>query len=164
MKKDNSNNGTYKIASDVLAGGDLDMKNTPTLYEGTDYKIVGPLQEPFESIGVLIAKNKEKIDELITQRENFDPVKYDKDLKILNFILSMKGDQPQALVDMPPSNFVCMDALQNDEKSKQIVEKILKMQEDRGIYFGKLEARDFWIDTDTHKLFFVALHKLKIKE
>lgn len=152
---------TTRINPEFIIGKGIDQESVDTFFEGDDYTILGPLDPQFEAIGVLLTNNRALIDELDSKRSQADGKLDSGSLELLHIICLIQNGEPQALVDLPPDHYICLADLSEDKKTEELVEKLMTKEQNRGIYLDGLEARDFWVDPETKKLFLIALDKLK---
>lgn len=149
---------TTKINPDVFKG----IEERDALYEGRGYKIFGPLNHPLGAMGVLVAENSDLIDTMAENRVKMkDLLEKWNTLSFLKILLTVASKKPKAMVDLPPKHYIRLADLGENDDVKETVKTILDIEENRGIYTDDLEAGDFWVDPESHKLFLVALDKLK---
>ena len=154
------NKKTTKINPDVF--GETERYNA--LYEGRGYKIFGPMNHPLEAMGILVAENPDLIEAMAENRVKMkDLLKKWSTLSFLRILWSASNEKPKVMVDLPPEHYVCLADLGENGNTKGVVKTILDIERKRGIYTDDLEAGDFWVDPESHKLFLVALDKLKNK-
>ena len=150
---------TTKVNPDFAFDG-LHDKKLPSFFEGADYQIVGPLNHPAENLGILLPKDMKLALAMQEKRGKYKEV-FSKDSVDLLSVLYVIQNQPvQAMVDLPPSNYICLESLMVGE-TKSVAEKILQREQGRKVYKIKPEARDFWVDPTMNRLFVVAVDKLK---
>lgn len=137
-----------------------DQKEHPLFYKGDRYQIVGPLRHPADAMGILLPKDLKIALDMIERRKKYKEVFQEGCVDLMNILYVVQNQPVQAMVDMPPKNYVCMESLANG-KDKALVREILRLEWKRGVYGSKPEAHDFWIDPESKQLFLVALEKLK---
>ncbi|MBN1495003.1 hypothetical protein JW911_04710 [Candidatus Peregrinibacteria bacterium] len=153
-------NDQFKINPELIVGQGLNPETSPVLYSDDEYRILGPLDGPLNSLGVLLPGEKDNLKILSETRERAYRVITD-DVELLSIILNTGNRIPQALVNIPLGNYVCLEKFAATKDAKKITGEILERERARGIYKNNIAIGDFWIEPATGKLFFVALHKLK---
>lgn len=135
-------------------------KDYPLFYEGDHYQIMGPLRHPADSMGVLLPRDLKMALDMMERRKKYKEVFQEGSVDLMNILYVVQNQPIQAMVEMPPANYVCLESL-TKAKEKSLTQEILRREWKRGVYAVKPEARDFWIDPATKRLFLVAVEKLK---
>ncbi len=135
--------------------------NAQPLYEGENFKIIGPLKAPVGVMGLLQAKSAEVMKQMHVKRREVSQALNGNSLLLMRFVTSLGNEPPEAIVDLPPEHFMPMNVLATDEDSKRLVEEVMNREKERGIYTDDIKPSDFWMDPVTEKLFLFGLDKLK---
>lgn len=142
-----------KVNPDLIVGEGIDEDSAHVFYEGDKYKIFGKLGAQLETLGVLSTEDPELIKQLYKNRERVEHVLDSDKLLLSHIILAVPHEKPQAVVELPPDGYVCLDDLMKDKDNKVLAMKILEREKSRDIYKPTLEARDLWVGPQNTKVF-----------
>jgi hypothetical protein len=158
------NNSQARINPELLEMA-LKTDELEPFYESDNIEVRGPLPEPYESIGILSAKDPEIFGQISsTNKKVAETLRQNSDnLSVLSILKSLNGKSARALVTMPPKGFINLAELVKDEETENHINAIVEREKKRGIYKEKIEAKDFYIAPNSNRLFFVALDKLRNK-
>lgn len=102
------------INPDLLVPEDPDKQ---PFYEGENFKIIGPLKTPIGAMGLLQAENAELVNQMHVKRAEVSKALNGNSLILMKFVTGSLKEPPEALVDLPPENFVPMDVMATDENA-----------------------------------------------